>query len=126
MGRKDRKHAEFVFLDRKIAFYRPTEGQGAAVVLASSMGGKNPGSALLRIFAVMEKLLVDHDEWESLDDALVSGEADLKDFTDLFNAILQHEWDDAQDAIEGEEAKHFDKDAELARARALLAQHGEA
>lgn len=102
MGRReDRQTEKFKFSTYKIEVYRPTEGQTAALMAGSSTvskdtTGKNvkqAGVQISRLFRILEALVVNPENWEAMDDALITGDVDLKDFLDLFNEIIGYEWD---------------------------------
>jgi hypothetical protein len=111
MGRNGRRTAKFKFSTYKIEAYEPTQGQLAALAMTSSRldadavhdekTARRAGVSLDRLFRVLESLIVNRTTWEAMDDALVTGEVDIKEFTDLFSAIQSHDW-------EGEEQKKAD------------------
>lgn len=99
MGRKmnDRQKAKFPFKGKPIEFYRPTDGQGAAIVLASSSKGDG-SKGVIRFFQILEKLTVKPSDWAYMEDKMIDGEADVKDFGDLIEKIFNYDWPDANPA----------------------------
>jgi hypothetical protein len=100
MGRinkdKDRQRADFVFLNKPLKFYRPTESQTAALMMVKRLEKVDQTEALLRIFLILEILLVDPKKWQVLDDAMVYGEATMKDYYDLIEAVFTYEWPEVE------------------------------
>lgn len=95
MGRDNtnRLRAKFPFGKYKIEMYRPTEGQGAALMTAGAKMTKSPDAdQLVRFFRVIESLVVHEDNWTAMDDAMVIGEADIMDFTKLAEEVFRYDW----------------------------------
>jgi hypothetical protein len=97
MGRNaDRQTAKFNFGTYKIEMYRPTQGQGAAITISGKQSetGKDPGS-LVRFFRVIESLVVNRENWEAMEDAMITGDIDLDVFMKLAQDVFQFDWDSA-------------------------------
>lgn len=98
MGRDtNRQIAKFSFGTYKIEMYRPTQGQGAAITISGKQSetGKDPG-ALVRFFRVIESLVVNSENWDAMEDAMITGEIDLDAFMTLAQDVFKYDWDGAE------------------------------
>jgi len=95
MGRKtdssDRQTVKLPFLGKPVKLYRPTDGQATAIYLASKRDGD---SAVNVFFRVLEALVVSHEDWVALEDMMISGQATVKDFSELFKNLNSYDWPD--------------------------------
>lgn len=104
MGRnQNRQTAVLPFRSKKIAVYRPSDGQKTVV---ASIGGSRSAVAQARaahqFFRVLEALVVKPSDWEWMEDQLISGEASVSDYTEFMKGILEFEWDETDDTDEDE------------------------
>lgn len=101
MGRNDtdRETVKLPFKGKKIKLYRPTDGQVTAIVLAAKRKDFDVGTMLVRIFRVLEAVVVDPADWDWMDEAMVLGDASVGDFQDLLKALMHYEWpeDESED-----------------------------
>jgi len=90
----NRQTAKFSFGTYKIEMYRPTQGQGAAITISGKQSetGKDPG-AIVRFFKVIESLVVNHENWDAMEDAMITGEVDLDVFMTLAQDVFKYDWD---------------------------------
>lgn len=110
----------FEFAGRDVVVYRPTDGQMMALALTRQ--ARDNGAmfkAVRRMFAVLEAC-IDTDEYEQMEDELITGRARPEDFTTLLENVVNCNWDDEQSAPaepdpEPEAPKTLDVAAQLPR-----------
>jgi hypothetical protein len=102
MGRNQRDKAPFAFKSKKIQLYKPTQGQAAsfALVIRTSKGADDQMRAVTRFFGILESLVVKKTDWEWMEDQLMTGVADIPDFSGLVSEVFSHEWAEPEDAPE--------------------------
>lgn len=93
MGRDNRQTAKFKFSNHRIEMYKPTDGQGAALAVSGEGLKKQDSGGLVRMFRIIESLVVDPKNWEAMDDGLVNGSVGLNDFTELLSDVFGYDWD---------------------------------
>ncbi len=91
MDEKDRETFGVEFDDREIMFYQPSEGQLAviarAVRKAKRGGGGNALEAIGLILDVIDKMVVDADDRNWLEDGLTDATLSLGDFISVLEGI---------------------------------------
>lgn len=93
MGRNQTKRqtTKLPFLGKPVELYRPTEGQAVALLLGAR--DKRRGEqAVLRLFDVLQALVVKASDWDAMEGKLISGEAAVTDFTKLVDEIYTYDW----------------------------------
>jgi hypothetical protein len=100
MGR-DKQQAKIPFAGKAINFYQPNDAQATIVVMTAtaSKGNAGPG-AITRFFKVVEALTVDPEDWTYLEDLMINGEIQVKDFFTLVEDLFNYDWPETEDAAE--------------------------
>lgn len=83
--------------------YKLTDGQAAALVVAQQAGGT---VMVARLWAVLEHLFVSREDWDRFDQAIVSGELELKDALRFISSVASYDWDSALSVIQGDSMTH--------------------
>lgn len=94
MGRTDKQKATFPFNGKPMEFYRPNDAQGAALVLAQNSKGSK---AIVRFFQIFEALTVKASDWEKIEEMMIAGDVEVKDFGQLLNDIGEYDWEPTED-----------------------------
>lgn len=100
MGRtedSERQTAKIPFCGKKIKAYQPKPGQITALALIARKN-KAPGvDDLVRIFRVLEALVVDPEQWTQMEDLMISGDADIPDFHQFMEDVMNYEWAETEE-----------------------------
>lgn len=98
MGRDiNRQTAKFSFNGHKIRLYKPTEGQYAGLAISDVKNGViKDAKPIVRLFKVLESLVVDPKNWDAMDEALLTGAVELTDFMNLVKDVFEFDWTDAK------------------------------
>jgi hypothetical protein len=78
------------FAGKPVTLRKPTDAQAAALMLATRKGEKS----ILRFFAIIEALVDSPDDWEFMEDQMITGKVEVKDFADLLGDLFKVEWPD--------------------------------
>lgn len=93
MARMDanRQSHKITFNGGPIEVYRPTDGQNAVAMVATS-GGRQQGADLKRLFSVMQALCVDPADWDAIEQGMIDGALDIPDITRFARQVFDHDW----------------------------------
>lgn len=81
------------FAGKPITLRKPTDAQAAALMLATRKGEKS----ILRFFAIIEALVDTPEEWGFMEEKMISGEVEVKDFADLLGDLFKVEWNEEEE-----------------------------
>jgi hypothetical protein len=88
----DRIRAEFPLGDkgRTVIVSEPTEGQVLVLAMASRPGGSEM-QMISRVVRVLETL-TGAEQWEIVEDSMISGEVSAREFLELVSSVLTFDW----------------------------------
>lgn len=84
-----RRTASFDAAGRTVELYEMTDGQKMAL---GAVNTRDSQSVIRRMWAVLESLFVNPDDFQRLDDALVQGRVHIKAVEKFASDVLRHEW----------------------------------
>jgi hypothetical protein len=92
MGRDEsRQTAKIPFHGKPIELYRPKEAQATIIYVSAKRKGDGTQAAL-RFFQVLEALVVKSEDWDRIEELMISGDVEMKDFSELTEALFSYDW----------------------------------
>lgn len=89
-----RRTAIFGLADRSIGVYEMNRTQKLALGMAMEMAKKKSGMAMVRIWAVIEALVIDPADWEYIDDGFLSGALSIEELWGFVGDVVKYKWSD--------------------------------
>lgn len=96
-----RRYASFGISGRRINVYQLGDGAKTALAMALEVARRKPAMGMVRVWSIIEMLIVHGSDWDFIDEGFVSGKITMDEMMNFLGEIGSYEWDDdADDAVE--------------------------
>lgn len=100
MGRNEKQTARLPFNGKVFEFYRPNDAQATIVTMTASLSKSHNPEVIIRFFRVVEALVVNPADWDTMETWMINGDVGVGIFFNLIEDLFNYEWPEAEDAAE--------------------------